>query len=192
LTNRFDQELSDWVMAFCRIAPGAIGRRLRTKVFFKKLKYAGSNIYFGQNVWIEGWQNISIGDRVSIDRGCILTSTSGSLEIGNNSALNTNIILGADGGSIKIGNDVIIGMNTVIRAANHNFDQSPKILIRKQGHSGGNITIDDDVWIGANVTILTNVMIGSHCVIGAGSVVTKDIPSGSIVAGVPAKVIKYI
>ena len=51
--------------------------------------------------------------------------------------------------------------------------------------------IGDDVWIGTNVIILPGVNIGSHCIIGAGAVVTKDVPDYAIVGGVPAKVIRY-
>jgi acetyltransferase-like isoleucine patch superfamily enzyme len=123
---------------------------------------------------------------------CILSSSEGALSIGNNTGLNSNVTLGADLGSIYIGKNVIIGMNTVMRAANHRFDQSPDVPIRDQGHDRGTIVIHDDVWIGANVTIVPNVTIGSHCVIGAGSVVTKDIPTGTMAVGVPARVLKSI
>ena len=178
--------------AFYRSAPGEVGQFLRQKLFLRKLHCCGLKISIGQGVWVQGGKNISLGDRVLIDRGCILTSTSGTLKIGNDTALNTNVTLGADGGTIKIGGNVLIGMNTVMRAANHNFKQGPEILIKKQGHTKGYINIKDDVWIGANVTILSNVTIGPHCVIGAGSVVTKSIPPGHIVAGVPAKIIKSL
>ena len=151
--KKIRQETSAWVIAFCRSAPGSTGRRLRNLVFSKKIKNAGTNIYFAQGVWLNGWQNVSIGDQARFDRNCILTSIMVTLEIGNNSAFNSNVTLGADGGCIKIGNDVIVGMNTVMRATNHNFHKSPKILIRKQGHTEGNIIIGNDVWIGADVMI---------------------------------------
>ncbi|MCE9640174.1 MAG: hypothetical protein K8S22_08520 [Betaproteobacteria bacterium] len=61
--------------------------------------------------------------------------------------------------------------------------------INNQGHAAGVIDVADDVWIGANTVILPDVSIGKGAIIGAGSVVTKDVPAYSIAAGVPAKVI---
>jgi galactoside O-acetyltransferase len=186
------RELSAWMIAFCRFAPGGIGQRMRLKTYSMRLKKMGDNCYVGPGTSIVGWENISWANNVSIGQDCILTSSEGTLSIGENSGLNSNVTLSADLGSIDIGENVIIGMNTVMRAANHRFDQSPEVPIREQGHNSGKIIIHNDVWIGANVTVVSNVTIGPHCVIGAGSVVTKDIPGGSIAAGVPARVIKNI
>lgn len=137
-------------------------------------------------------KNISIGNNVSIGLGCIFESNEGVIEIGNNTSFNSNVTLGSDFGVIHIGSDVIVGMNTVMRAANHRFDQAASIPIRKQGHEGGEIKIEDDVWIGANVTILSGVRVGSHSVVGAGSVVIDNVPSGVVVAGVPARILRKI
>ena len=92
-------------------------------------------------------------------------------------------------GYIEIEDNVIIGPNTVIRASNHNYADINK-PIRYQNHAGGKIIIKEDVWIGSNCTILPNIVIGKGSIIGAGSVVTKNIPEYSVVAGVPAKIIK--
>ena len=78
-----------------------------------------------------------------------------------------------------------------MRTSSHNFNNK-EIYIQDQGHTSGNITIEDNCWIAANVTILNNVRIGNGSVIGAGAVVTKNIPKNSIAVGVPAKVIKTI
>ena len=63
--------------------------------------------------------------------------------------------------------------------------------MNKQGHPGGTIIIENDVWMGANTTITRNVKIGSHSIVGAVAVVTKDVDPYSIVGGVPSKLIKY-
>ena len=76
-----------------------------------------------------------------------------------------------------------------MRTAGHNFERAD-IPIRNQGHICKNIMIEDVVWLGANVVVLGGVTIGKGCVIGAGSVVTKNIEAYSIAVGVPAKVIK--
>jgi acetyltransferase-like isoleucine patch superfamily enzyme len=192
MIKRLSRELSAWMIEFCRWAPSGIGQCLRLKSYAKRLKKGGNNCYIGPGTSISGWENISLENNVSIGQNCILSSSEGALSIGNNTGLNSNVTLGADLGSIYIGKNVIIGMNTVMRAANHRFDQSPDVPIRDQGHDRGTIVIHDDVWIGANVTIVPNVTIGSHCVIGAGSVVTKDIPTGTMAVGVPARVLKSI
>ena len=92
-------------------------------------------------------------------------------------------------GNITIGNDVQIGPKTVIRGRDHGLSKDK--LIREQPPNKQTITIGNDVWIGANVTIIKGVNIGGGAVIGAGSVVTKDIPNYGIAVGNPAKTIKY-
>ena len=110
--------------------------------------------------------------------------------IGNNVGLNYNVMVNADcGGSIQIGDDVSIGPYTVMRASNHNFERID-IPIKVQKHVPGTIVIENNVWIGAHVVILPNVKIGHATVIGAGSIVTKDIPPFSVAAGNPARIIK--
>ena len=112
-----------------------------------------------------------------------------AISIGDNVALNDNVMINADcGGRIIIGNDVLIAPNVVIRAANHRYGD-PDALIRTQGHVAGVIRIGDDVWIGANVVVLSDVSVGRGAVIGAGSVVTRDVAEYAIVAGVPAKAV---
>jgi galactoside O-acetyltransferase len=80
---------------------------------------------------------------------------------------------------------VLIGPNTVIRASNHNYNRVD-IPIRDQGHSGGKIVIEDDVWIGSNAVITPDVVIGKGAIVGAGAVVVHDVSPYDIVGGVPA------
>lgn len=106
--------------------------------------------------------------------------------IGNNFYMNAGChILG----NITIGNDVQIGPKTVIWGRDHGLSKDK--LIREQTHNKQPITIGNDVWIGANVTIIKGVKIGNGAVVGAGSVVTKDIPEYGIAVGNPAKTVKY-
>ena len=94
-------------------------------------------------------------------------------------------------GPVTIGNHVNLAQGITVTALNHNFEDSEK-RIDEQGVSTTPVTISDDVWIGANAVILPGVHIGQHCVVAAGAVVTKDVPDHSLVAGVPAKIIKQI
>ena len=95
--------------------------------------------------------------------------------------MNQNVdINSSDGGFIEIGNDVLIGNNVVIRAADHIYKNTSK-TINRSGHVGGKIIIGNNVWIGANCVILRNVTIKDGSVIGAGTVVTKDVDSNEVV-----------
>ena len=112
------------------------------------------------------------------------------IKMGNNISINSNACIGAaDGGKVIIGDNVLIAQNVVLRASDHEF-KSIEIPINKQGHTGGEIIIGDDCWIGANAVITRNVTIGDHSIVATGAVVTKDIEPFSIMAGVPAKLIR--
>ena len=111
-----------------------------------------------------------------------------NIYIGDKSFINFNVSM-IDLGKIKIGNRVLIGPGTGLFTAIHPIDPE----IRATGiEKGVDITLEDDVRIGGNATILPGVTIGKGAIIGAGSVVTKDIPKMTIAAGNPAKVIRKI
>lgn len=109
------------------------------------------------------------------------------IEIGNNVEINENVRIRQN---VKIGNDVLIAPNVQLISINHEFSDI-STPIRNQSEIKGKIEIEDDVWIGTNVIVLPNVKIGRGSIVGAGSIVTKDVPEFAIVAGNPAKIIKY-
>ena len=126
----------------------------------------------------------SFGDYVTI------TARGGEIYFGSNFHSNQNVIFNADlGGRLTFGDNCLVGPMCVFRTSNHNFEDPAKI-IQLQGHTSADITIGDDVWLGAQVIVLPGVKIGNSVVVGAGSVVTKDLPDFSIAVGVPARVIK--
>lgn len=94
-------------------------------------------------------------------------------------------------GPVTIGSHVNLAQGITVTALNHNFSDENK-RIDEQGISTTPVTIGDDIWIGADAVILPGVNIGNHSVVAAGAVVTKDVPPHSLVAGVPAKIIKQI
>lgn len=170
--------------------PGHTGYLLRSWAFKRKAKQSGSNILIGIGVEITGAENIKVGNNISIMRFSSLYAHDGTLELGDHISINSNTHIGAaDKGKIVIGNHVIIAQNVVLRASDHGYS-SLDVPIIQQGHVGGEIVIEDDVWICANVVVTSNVRVGRHSIIAAGAVVTKDIDPYSIVGGVPAKLIK--
>ena len=130
----------------------------------------------------------SLGDYSVIESFACINNAVGDVIIGDHTRIGLhNTIIGP----VDIGNHVNLAQGITVTALNHNFSDTNK-RIDEQGVSTNPVTIEDDVWIGANAVILPGVTIGEHSVVAAGAVVTKDVPPHSLVAGVPAKVIKNI
>lgn len=135
---------------------------------------------------------IEIGSKSVISPGAILQ---GNVKIGSDSSVQNYTVIvgygtpGEASGLISIGNGVRIAAHCMIIAGNHRFEDTSK-PIHGQGIEPKPIVIEDDVWIGGSVNIIAGVTIGHGSVIGAGSVVTKDIPPMSVAVGAPAKIIK--
>ncbi len=117
--------------------------------------------------------------------------------IGKNFFANFNLLV-MDDGKIFIGDNVMIGPNVSLLSTNHPLIADERVRMKyEDGHVSmsefaGEIRIEDDVWLAAGVTVLDNVTIGKGAVVGAGSVVTKDVPPGWLAAGNPAKLIREI
>lgn len=126
----------------------------------------------------------SCGDNVNIDK---YAKFNRSLNIGNNSGIGYRCQVGP---STIIGEDVMMGPEVVVYTRNHATDRVD-IPMCKQGFKDIEpVFIGNDVWIGRRVIILPGVTIGDGCILGAGSVIAKDIPAYSVVIGNPAKIIK--
>lgn len=134
------------------------------------------------------YRRFSLGDYSVIESFACINNAVGDVIIGDYTrvGLHNTII-----GPVTIGHHVNLAQGITVTALNHNFMDSNK-RIDEQGVSTKPVTIGNDIWIGANAVILAGVTIGNHSVIAAGAVVTKDVPPHSLVAGVPAKVIKKI
>ena len=129
----------------------------------------GLNVYIGKNVTLKNLKNISIGNNVSIHNNCYI-----------------------DGyGGIYIGNDVSIAHNSSIMSSTHRWSNN-ELAIKYNPVEKMPIFIGNDVWIGMGVRILNGIKIEDRSIIGANSVVNKDVPSNTVVAGVPIKKIKEI
>lgn len=163
---------------------------LRYCIYRMLLAQLGRGGRIGKGVDFMGEKNMAIGARFSVRGARIYAHEDGRLVIGDRVSVNPNCEINAsEGGEIRIGNDVMIAMNSMLMASAHRFERLD-VPVRDQGHAPGRIIVGNDVWIGANVFIASNVEIGDHSIVAAGAVVTKNVPPKSIVAGVPARIIK--
>ena len=129
-----------------------------------------------------------LGDYSVVESFACINNAVGDVIIGDHTRIGLhNTIIGP----ITIGSHVNLAQGITITALNHNFDDSEK-RIDQQGISTKEVVLEDDIWVGANAVILPGVTIGKHAVVAAGAIVTKDVPPHSLVAGVPAKVIRQI
>ncbi|HEY5122568.1 MAG TPA: acyltransferase [Ignavibacteria bacterium] len=172
-----------------------VGRRCKIK--FKNKIRAGRTLLIGDNVEINALslEGISIGNNVSIHRNTVIECTGVirnlgiGLEIGDNVGIAQNCFIQVRG-KVTIGNNVIFGPGVYLFSENHNFDD-PDLPVLVQGETRKGVVIEDGVWIGSRAVILDGVRICKNSIVAAGSIVNKDVPAYSIVAGVPAKIIKY-
>lgn len=184
-------EIFQWVESFISFLPGRIGHKIRS--LFYQFQFKGSfKLVIGKGSEFFAKENIRFNGRVYFSKNSLVAAQNGGfISVDDNTRFNVNVIINAsDGGKIIIGKDCLFGPNVVMRTANHKYDET-EVSIVNQGYKFANIIVGDDVWIGTNAIILAGVNIGDGAVIGAGSVVTKNIPSMAIAVGVPCKVIKY-
>lgn len=140
-------------------------RKLRSSVAVRCMGECGSNVNIEKNADFGSGANITIGKKSGIGINCKVR------------------------GPLTIGENVMMGPDCVILTSTHNFERTDIPMI-EQGGAVKKVTIGDDVWIGTRAIILPGVTIGNGVIIGAGAVVTKDVPDYAIVGGVPARVIR--
>lgn len=163
----------------------------------------GKHIRCGKNVKFEDFSEIhglcseglNFGDYVTISRGVMIRPSSYyggdygiGLTMGEHSSIGPYGYVGCSG-KITIGKNVMFGPKCSLFAENHVFSDT-ECSIKSQGVQQKGITVEDDCWIGSNVTILDGVTIGKGSVIGAGTLVTKDVPAGSVVVDKREKYMK--
>jgi len=139
----------------------------RKDVMQKLFKSVGENVWIEPDFRCEFGKNITIGNDVYINFGCVIL----------------------DCGQVTIGNNTLIGPNVGIYNANHVLDAEERIA---GGLIPSDVHIGNRVWIGGNAILLPGVNVGDNTVIGAGSVVTHDIPSGVVAVGNPCRVLRKI
>jgi acetyltransferase-like isoleucine patch superfamily enzyme len=134
-----------------------------------------------------GQASFSLGS--SIDNQATIVVKQGKLVLGAGAYIGIGALICARD-SISIGNNVLIAEYVTIRDQDHDF--GPGKITSKAGFSTAAIVIGNNVWLGAKVTVTKGVSIGDNSIIGANSVVTRDIPANVIAAGVPARIVREI
>lgn len=179
----------EMLRAALRGAPGRMGMFLR-RVAYRTMMAGGRLFDIETGVDICGLSNLSLGSGSCIDKGCVIYCPGAPMNIGKRCYLNRNVRLGSIGNApLVLGNDVMIGPNVVMDTSRHNMERTD-IPMKDQGLSYAPIIVGDDVWIGANAVILCGVTLGRGCVVGAGSVVTRDVEPYAVVVGAPAGVLR--
>lgn len=156
-----------------------------------------NGVYIDQGVYLHACPNgIEIGENTIIMHGAVLhvynfrNLPAAGIKIGRDSLIGEYTVIRGQGG-VTIGDRVYTSPFTQIIAVNHVF-QDPTRPFVEQGITAEGIVIEDDVWLGSGAVVTDGVRVGKGAVVAAGAVVTRDVPAHTVVAGVPAKVIKEI
>jgi len=202
------------IMLLCAWIPGALGIFLRSKLYPLLLGKCGRGVVFGSNIVLRHPRKIYIGDNCIIDDNVMIDAkgSNNNIILEDEVFIGRNSILSCKDGNILMkdranvgfnceifsSNYVEIGEDTLIAAysyivggGNYKLDDLNIPINQQYDYEGkGGIVTDKNVWIGAHCVILDGVKIGFGSVVAAGAVVSKSIPSMSIAAGIPAKVVK--
>ena len=157
-------EALEWLRAFLRTIPGEVGCWLRRRLYGFK---SGRRTRVLSGVMIYYPSKMVIGSDVGISAYCQFNA----------------------GGGIEIGDGVLIGPGSIVWSQNHAYE-SLDAPIRDQGYTRAKVVIENDVWIGAGSIVLPGVRLAQGTVVAAGSVVTKSSESYTVIAGVPARVLR--
>ena len=154
----------------------------------------GAHVFIGERAVVARWSGrglVHLADRVELNREVLVeVLEGGSVSIGEGSYIQPRVIITSAVQPISIGRRVLAASYCAFYSYDHGIVASSRIVDQPLV-SKGPIVVEDDVWLGAGVKVLANVTIGQGAVVGAGSVVTKDVPAGAIAAGMPARVLKY-
>lgn len=191
--------------------PGAVGYYLRRISYPRLFRKTGKGLILGRNVVVRHPDKISLGDNVTIDDNCVIDGRGAGDEgivIEDGVIVNRNCMILAKAGPIRLGRRTSLGSNSsivsmdgvvlgeavltaggcTISAGSYRFDNPKLPVMDQQVYTMGPISIGAKSWLGTGVIVLDGVTVGESAVIGAASLVNRDIPANALAFGVPAKV----
>lgn len=194
LLRLLKQGLSRLRLAYHRLRLGALGEGTEIEpgvsLQYPERIHLGAGTRLGRHVTIrantQDSSGIRIGNQVLVQDGVVINANQGSVSIGDRCWLGPFCLVYGNGG-VRIGKDVLVAGHTSINSISHRAERCD-IPINAQGLICAPVVIEDDVWIGLNAVILQGITLGRGAIIGAGAVVTRDVPPWSIAVGVPARV----
>jgi acetyltransferase-like isoleucine patch superfamily enzyme len=152
--------------------------------------FFGSRVFVGQYSYLDGQtSHLRLGDDVHLARFCTLRAGEGGIVVQDGAGINMRCFLDGNGG-LEIGANTLLSPGVQVITGNHVSDD-PAVPIRFQGTSYGKVSIGEDCWLGTNVVVLPGVTIGKGSVVGAGAVVTRDVPEYCVALGLPARVVGH-
>jgi acetyltransferase-like isoleucine patch superfamily enzyme len=128
----------------------------------------GARVKLWRDVWVDDYRKLVLGDDVSVGKSAIFIC----------------------GGGISIGDRVMIAHGARIISSGHRIPEDAAETLRFTGPDAAPIRIEDDAWVGAGAIVLAGVTVGRGAIVAAGAVVTKDVAPGSVMAGVPARLLR--
>lgn len=197
--------------------PGAVGLGIRKFAYPPLLGSSGTKTIFGRNLTLRHPHKIFLGDQVILDDNVVLDAKGDSnqgISIGSNVYIGRNTIIYCKNGNIRIGDNVNISSNcqifssgdmeiqdgTMIAAFCYLLNggsyeiskEAPPFAKQNGTKSKGPTVVGRNSWLASHVTITDGVKLGTHCVVGAGSVVLKDMPADALCVGAPARKIRQL
>jgi acetyltransferase-like isoleucine patch superfamily enzyme len=165
-------------------------RRQALRSWLLRWRWMGRGVYIGEGARIPGGGVLAFAASSSIQRFAVLNARAGAvIRLGRGSRIGAFAVLSA-AQSIEIGDDVLIADRVFISDHHHGFADPTRPVIEQDGTPPEPVVIGAGCWLGINVCVMPGVSLGPGCVVGAGSVVTRSFPGGSIVGGIPARLIK--
>lgn len=206
-----------FVFWLCQNMRGAAGLWLRSKLYPTVLGAAGHKPLFGKNVTLRHPRKIRLGNNVVVDDNCVIDAKgtdNHGITIDDKVFIGRNSIIYCKNGNIHLKNGVNLSSNCTVFSSNEltieedvlvgaysyllcggeydYHDSTTKFVDQTGTHTRGPLVVGSNSWLGTRVSVLDGACIGEHCVIGAGAVVTKRVPSNSLAVGVPARLVKSI
>lgn len=157
------------VELFMAVTPhDAVSSRIKSVLLRWRGARIGARVKWWRDVWVDDCRKLAVGDDVSVGKSALFIC----------------------GGGVSIGDRVMIAHGARIVSSGHRIPDDPAESLRFTGPDAAPVRIEDDAWVGTGAIVLAGVTVGRGAVVAAGAVVTRDVAAGSVVGGVPARLLR--